>query len=52
MKILIDGIVCKLRSGLNRRNVLSPEMLSSEGIAVNSDVTTTRKSSQFHASSR
>jgi len=48
----IEGMVYKLRRGRNNLNVRKPEILYIEGNSVRKDVTTTRKSSQFHGSLR
>jgi len=48
----IEGMVVKLRNGLNNRNVLNPLTPFIPGSYSRSEVTTTIKSSQFQASLR
>ena len=46
----MDGIVVRLLRGLNNLNVLMPDTDFIAGISVSKELTTTMKSSQFHAS--
>lgn len=50
MRVLMEGRDVKLLSGRNNLNVLIPEMLFMLGKFASKLVTTTMKSSQFHAS--
>jgi len=52
MSSFMEGIVVSDLKGLNNLNVLNPDMPLMDGISCSSDVTTTMKSSQFHASER
>jgi hypothetical protein len=52
IRSFIEGIVYRLRRGRNNLNVRRPEILYIVGNSVRKDVTTTRKSSQFHGSLR
>ena len=52
MRIFIEGMVVRLRSGLMSLKVLMPLTDLSYGISVRSELTTTMKSSQFQASLR